>query len=62
MTVIRPPASNQTRDRDDALLEELRAIRQEQAAFRRLFDEFARVYLAAKFPYGQAGDRWKRGR
>jgi hypothetical protein len=50
----RPPT------RDELLFEELRAIRQEQAAFRRLFDEFAGVFLNAKFPYGQPRDRWAR--
>ena len=26
------------------------------------FDEFARTYLAAKFPYGKPVDRWGRNR
>lgn len=42
------------------LLTELRAMREEQRQFRRLFDQFAYVYLNAKFPYGRATDRWHR--
>jgi hypothetical protein len=48
---------------DHELLEELRAIRREQAALRRLLDSFCGAYLAAKFPYGDhATDRWGRRR
>jgi hypothetical protein len=48
-------------ERDDkALDEEMRLMRAEVAALRRLFDEFAGVYLNAKFPYGRPTDRWWR--
>jgi hypothetical protein len=47
---------------DDKALEEMRAIRVELAALRRLFDEFAGVFLNAKFPYGKGTDRWARPR
>jgi hypothetical protein len=43
---------------DKEVLEEMRATRREIAALRKLFDEFARVFLAAKFPYGRPTDRW----
>jgi hypothetical protein len=41
-------------------MEELRQIRAEQAALRKLLDEFVGVFLNAKFPYGRATDRWAR--
>lgn len=44
------------------MLIELRAMRREQVAFRRFFDEFARAFLNAKFPHGKATDRWARHR
>ena len=43
-----------------ALRAELRASREEQGALRRMFDEFAEVFLNAKFPYGKPTDRWAR--
>lgn len=45
---------------EDLVLRELRALRQEQAAFRRRFDEFAGAFLNARFPYGKPTDRWGR--
>jgi hypothetical protein len=50
----RPPESDH-----DVLLGEIRALRQELRATRRLFDEFAKVYLNARFPYGKPTDRWR---
>jgi hypothetical protein len=47
------PQQRKQTDRDQ-LLEELRAIRREQAALRRLFDEFFGAFLNAKFPFGKA--------
>jgi hypothetical protein len=45
------------------LLLELQALRLEVRALRRLFDEFASVFLNAKFPHGDGrGDRWPRRR
>jgi hypothetical protein len=41
-------------------LEELRAIRRELAALRKLFDHFAGIFLNAKFQYGKPTDRWAR--
>jgi len=45
----------------------MRAIRRELVSFRadveslrQLFDQFAGVFLNAKFPYGKATDRWGR--
>jgi len=38
----------------------LRAIQQEQSELRRLFSEFAGVYLNSKFPHGRGTDRWAR--
>jgi hypothetical protein len=49
------------KQRDSELLEEMRAIRREQAALRRLLDQFCGAFLNAKFPYGKATDRWGRG-
>ena len=43
-------------------LAELRAIREELVALRKLFDEFAGVFLNARFPYGKPTDRWERPR
>lgn len=40
-------------------IEELRAIRLELNALRRLFDRFAGVYLNAKFPHGRPTDKWR---
>jgi len=42
------------------LLAELRAMRAELGALRRLFDQFAGAFLNAKFPYGKPTDRWAR--
>ena len=56
----RPPNGQDTSRRDQAL-DELRAIRAELRAMRELFDEFARVYLNARF-CGQGADRWSRRR
>jgi hypothetical protein len=44
----------------DAKLDELRAIRRELTALRKLFDHFAGVFLNAKFQYGKPIDRWTR--
>jgi hypothetical protein len=43
---------------DDKTVEELRLIRAELAALRRMFFDFGRTYLAAKFPFGKPTDRW----
>jgi hypothetical protein len=45
--------------REDVLLEELRAVRRELAAQRRLWDEFMGTFLNSKFPYGRPVDRWR---
>lgn len=45
---------------DNRALEELRAIRRELAALRKLVDTFAGVFLNAKFPFGKPTDRWRR--
>ena len=45
---------------DSNTLEELRQIRAELAALRRLFDHFAGIFLNARFPYGKPVDRWSR--
>jgi hypothetical protein len=44
----------------DVILHELRALREELRTMHRLFDDFARAYLNAKFPYGKPTDRWSR--
>ena len=41
-------------------IEELRLIRLELAALRKLVDTFAGILLNAKFPYGKPTDRWGR--
>jgi hypothetical protein len=41
------------------ILETLRRIEQQNAERDRRFDEFARTFLNAKFPYGKAEDRWR---
>jgi hypothetical protein len=38
----------------------LNAILERLDTLNRNFDEFARVYLNAKFPHGRATDRWAR--
>ena len=52
---------------DDKLLDEIRALRLEQATTNRglralyqAFDEFARVYLESRFRFGKPADRWGR--
>lgn len=52
--------------RDDKLLEEIRALRLEQATTNRglrtlyrLVDDFARTLLNSKFPFGKPVDRWR---
>ena len=50
----RPPAA------DEKTLEEMRAIRAELKALRRLLEEFAGTYLNARFPHGKPTDRWWR--
>ena len=47
-------------DNGEQLLRELRANREEIAELKKLFDEFARVFLDARFPYGRPTDRWGR--
>jgi hypothetical protein len=42
------------------ILDTLRAILVEQRRFNNLVDEFAGVFLNAKFPYGRPTDRWWR--
>jgi hypothetical protein len=41
-------------------IDELRAIRRELVAIRRLFDHFAGVFLNSKFPHGKPYDKWTR--
>jgi hypothetical protein len=41
-------------------LDELRAIRLELVALRRLLDEFAAAFLNAQYKFGQPDDRWRR--
>lgn len=41
-------------------LDELRAIRLELAALRKLVDTFAGIFLNSKFPFGKPTDRWGR--
>ena len=60
-----PHSAGQRPAREDALLHavlallaELRADRLER---RRWLDEFAAVYLKARFPFGKPVDRWRRG-
>lgn len=43
-----------------AALDELRAIRRELTAIRKLFDHFCGIFLNAKFPHGKPIDRWTR--
>jgi hypothetical protein len=50
-----PPPEN-----DRELIAEIRALRREQAALRRLLDQFFGVYLDSRFPYGKPIDRWRR--
>jgi len=45
---------------DNKALEELKAIRRELGALRKLVDTFAGVFLNAKFPHGKPTDRWRR--
>ncbi len=56
MSLTRPPTDDHHRE----LLEEMRALRREHTAFRKLFDEFCRAFLNARFPYGKPDDRWRR--
>lgn len=39
---------------------QLRKIAASLERLERRFDEFARVYLNARFPYGKPEDRWRR--
>ena len=41
-------------------LEELKAIRLELVALRKLIDAFAAAFLNAKFPHGRPSDPWGR--
>jgi len=41
-------------------LEELRAIRRELIALRKLFDAAIGAFINAKFPHGKPIDRWRR--
>ena len=50
----RPPAY------PEQVVAELRAIRIQQEELHRLLDEFAGSYLNARFPHGNATDRWRR--
>ncbi len=42
-------------------VEQLQQILQALQRLERRFDDFAKVYLAGKFPYGKPTDRWSRG-
>ena len=55
----RTPVTRQDSTRAE-VLRELRAIRAELTAIRKLFDHFAGALLNAKFQYGQPFDRWRR--
>lgn len=58
MNVTHPHANQQT-THADFVRQELEMIRAELAGLRERFDDFAAVYLAAKFPYGKPIDRWR---
>lgn len=47
-------------EKDDKTTAELRLIRIELMALRKLFDAFAGAFLNTRFPYGQPTDRWGR--
>lgn len=47
---------NTTKPSSERTLEEIRDALQE---FLRLFNDFAKAYLNAKFPYGRPTDRWR---
>lgn len=49
-------------ERNNQALEELKAIRRELAAMRKLVDTAIGVFFNAKFPFGQPDDRWRRRR
>jgi hypothetical protein len=60
-TVLAPHGSPPRPDLDtllDAILAELRAIRQQQARDAELLNEFRSVYLRSRFPFGKPSDRW----
>jgi hypothetical protein len=46
--------------RGETMLTELHALRRDVAGLTQRLDEFARVYLEARFPYGKPVDRWRR--
>jgi hypothetical protein len=48
------------KDLGEQMLRELAANRAEVAALKKLFDEFARTFLNARFPFGRPNDRWSR--
>jgi hypothetical protein len=54
----RQPAHWPPSQRPDSILEELRALREEMAQFRRLFAEWAGADLNGRFPYGKPTDQW----
>lgn len=58
MTV--PPHPDPDKALLERILEEIRAQRREHAAMRRLLDQFCGALLNAKYPFGQATDRWRR--
>ena len=51
---------NNARSEQDVTLEELRRIRLELIALRKLFDHFAGTFLNSRFPFGKPVDRWGR--
>ena len=69
-SITPPDARDGVRRLDDALnrrvvgnesvLAEVRALRGELVAVRKLFDEFCTAYLNARFPHGRPTDRWGR--
>jgi hypothetical protein len=47
-------------DPEGVTQEELRLIRLELSAIRKIIDAFAGTYLNSRFPFGKATDRWFR--
>lgn len=60
METRRPDLSTRPSGEREKVLAEVQEMRREMAALRRLFDEFAGVFLNARFPFGKPTDRWAR--
>ena len=53
------PKTDRHEPDDPTTVAEMKAIKRELVAIRRVLDDFAAAFLKARFPYGRPVDRWR---